>query len=579
MALKYSRQWLHKYVTESRKFSTTLILPGNFRSADFVYDNYRGGSETLINRFVKHLAIERAKQRDIIPNSIKYVQFYPIHNFGLFKRTLRATPSSQLSKLMSFTYTYKNNAEVNKFVDVINEIDDECTQRISSLEKKEIFQILYGFIFVLPNRITQTQFFKVSTIKLVENLSDGVDKNDFIELCFYLGLWKKNPAGRKMLTQLLDKYFEHFIDELSTIDFAILTNSAFKTSTRIDYLGFEDRMLKELEVLKDSNVPLLVNFIKSVRHNKVGCSKIRTIMCELVSRPSFINKLDFRGVAHIFAYFADNSYTNEQINKILIDRSLKMMKNEFNFEDKLNLNIRPKDISTFIWSTGFLGLEKFIDDNQYKMITKIINHYFENQYYKYASDELTETVLYLWIQGQRHPEYLPYIQRNQIHKQHQDREKLDSKIMLLFTAAEIETPDVFKSKSGENIFTESRTPPDYLIKPRVQLQNVHKAVQNISDFKKVRFVAQIKNLNIVGIVVECVETSEIYHIEVCDAQNTLQDGTPNGIFKLKLRLLKHLGCNVIIVPASLTNEMEIISFIEDEIKRDKDEQDVDAREN
>lgn len=526
------------------QFKVVTANYATFVYRDFMVDNFHGGSGTLINHYMKYIALENVKVQPVIKRDIKYAQFYPLHNIGAFKKVLRTVPSDQLPKLLIFTYTYKTNADVNNFVDAVNELDIECTRRLPEMDFHTILSLMYAFMYLIPNRITQTTFYQNSITKLINEFSSNATKSKFVEVCFYLGMSKKNRNFSDVMEHFLIEYFDRFLPELNSTDFGIVCNSAFKTSTRITSELYQDRIIKEIVEAKEVNIPLLITLIKSVRHNRVKSNEIQSYLKNILLNGSQLDDLDFKGLTHLFAYFSDNLFMANDIYEYFVETGMAKLESED--------NIRPKDIATFIWSCSNLGLE-LLEKDDINLIAKIIDDKCENYEYKFCPDELVDSILSLWTMGYKVSSLVPMIYKNKnlFKTQRPDRVRLDSRLKLLLSCVSIEAPEVMDSipENGKGVgFDEHSLAPDHLIKHRKKLQDVGYALKDLRDefdITNINFVSPIKYLNIAGISVEFSDKKDCF-IEVLDNSNTLLDrSTPTGLLKLKMRLLRHLGCSVI----------------------------------
>lgn len=549
-----------------RNLSTSSSVLRKFAYRDFVGESFDNDGGTFINRLVKYLAIENCDSRPMVKETIRYADYYPVYDVRMFRNQLRSTTSDQLPKLLAFTYTYRNNADQNKFVDIINEIDTEITNRIKDLDTKTIISILYGLIFLIPQRVVQTDFYENCVFRLVNQFDDDLPKNIFVEACFYLGLWKKNQKSTDLMDGFIKKHLDQYLEQLTITDMVIISNAAYRVSLKIDHDIFLDRLISGILDAKDFDVPNFVSMIKSVRHNRVKSNELQRRIVKLV-KSNRIDEFDFRALVHVFTYFADNLIKNDEITEILISRCFKKLETEFDFNTKHNWFHRPKDLSTFLWSCAFLNASDHIADEYYELIDKIIRHNCDNSLYERNQDELVDALLSLWMLGERFVQYLPKVKQSNM--QDKNRIKLDSRINLLFTLAEIETPTIFKSKISSNVFNDSIPAPEYLIKNRPKLQKVCQMLQKNQEkfnIKNLTLVSQIKHLNVAGILVEIKGREQKFHVDVFDETNTLSDGqTPNGILELKLRLLEHYNCEMVRVAFDVCEEVDLVRVFAEQL--------------
>lgn len=159
-----------------------------------------------------------------------------------------------------------------------------------------------------------------------------------------------------------------------------------------------------------------------------------------------------------------------------------------------------------------------------------------------------DSVLSLWILNVTSIELLKITTNNPLFCISNDRNrvKLESRKELLLTCATIEAPATITTFNVANVFREDFKAPYFLLDQRPELKYVMNCLSLLENFHFL-FVQQIRHLNIAGIFAKT-DDHRIFHIEVLDTSNTLNDRTtPIGIMMLKLRLLEKMGCKVLLV--------------------------------
>lgn len=531
-----------------RKSLNSVVLSklnySQFAYKDFAYDNGTD-SGTLINRFVKHIALNNIGSTSLTKYEIKYPQFYPCNSLDHFSSEIRKIKINQIPKLIFFTYTYKSNADVNKFVGVINEIDRECMARLNEMELDDILAVLYSFMYTIPNKITKLDFYKQGIQQCLRLFNENSTKNHFVQICFYLGLWKKNRISTDLMRTFMEENLNKFIDELSSTDFAIVSNSAFRTSTLIDVPEFSKKLESHIIEMKEINLPMLVTLIKSARHNRIRSPEINEKIRNFILN-SEISSIELTGFVHLFAYFADARTKDDKLIKFIAKESMKSIRKESeNIENhvKIPTPIRPKDLSLLLWSASQLNCN-CIDEHDAEILLNLIFSKIDKLEYRWSIDELIDSTLSLWTMNYKSSELveqiigLPEFNR----PTNPDKIKIDSRKKLLLACSEIEGSSKITKKSFEETFGAAR----FLTDKRIELKRVFNILMELKEefgIKHVMYVAQVKHLNMAGILVDFGDSK--LNFEIFDKTNTLEDlSTPTGLFQMKIRLLNKAGLNV-----------------------------------
>lgn len=384
-------------------------------------------------------------------------------------------------------------------------MDDECSVRIDSLNHRQIIEILNAFMYMIPNKIAQLDFYRLAMHRLVDLFEQNSSADNFVKTAFYLGMWKKN--GSNLLDQFLKSYFTDYISDLSTMDFAIVANAAFKASVRVNLDSFRDRLVKEI-VENGDDLSLFITFLKSCRHNKIKSDVIVDKIREAVANNGF-EHADIRAIAHIFSYLAENLINDDDIVTFFVEKGTEMINN----------STRDKDIASFLWSCAYLGLE--LSQETLQMVDKVLHKKVFASNTEFNVDDLVDCCLSLLMLG--HKTQLIHEIGSAPHRKGPNRVKLDSRRILLSTLVKSEQGH-FKPK-GKNA-------PNYLITP-----NMKKVQEELGA----NAILPIEELNIPSIF-----KNDTYY-EVLDPSNVTSKGTPHGFMKLKLKLLQNWNCNVKIV--------------------------------
>lgn len=451
--------------------------------------------------------------------------------FEHLKETEHLNINSNLSLLLNIFESDRkkfNSAEYNSRA---TQIDREC---MTLLFRKGASGVLYNhldeLIRTMPERILFMRFYTEAVRILLRSFERKPNEKHFVKLCFYLGLFKKKSPGPTLLTNLVDEYLDRFIDGLSTIDLAIVCTATYKASIRVDNKKFVKRLIQELQSVNPVDQHILIAFVKSLRLNNIDdgivVSKLRTLR-----NNGELEKLDLTSLIHIFPLIADNFVKDDDLTEYLITRCMVTICDD----------VRAKDIQKLLYSCALLNFPIKLEHLQ--RLEKLVIARTEHNEYKQKFDNFVDVALSMWMLNFRSQPLVGLLLKDaRFHKSGDlNRVKLDSRKHLLLTCVEIEEPEWAKDVVIDPAsFNKNRLAPRYLTKETLQ-----KTMSNLKA-TDAKIVQQIKNLNIAGILVK--EGENEVHVEVLDQSNSLSDKkSPNGIFALKLRLLKHLGCEVKLV--------------------------------
>lgn len=535
-----------------------------------------------MNRFMRTIALDNVKTLSVVPKSIKYSNYYPVLDHRAFMDQVRKTEESQLSRLLIYTTNYKSNADMNKFVRVINDLDTECQRRIDRLEYTELFQLMYYFMLLTPNRITQLDFFRRGIERMVVDFTKNPEnrtQEHFVQIVFYLGMLKKNRHGMDMLYNFLNGFLDDYLDTLDEVSFAMVANAAFKASLKISNEKFNARL--EAEVLKydpesQVDIQMLITFIKSIRHNRLMSPPVLEKVDSLVCGEA-LTDADFRGYAHLFALFAESRQISKRLSVVLnkkcmrsIDKEHQRMERDEHYQ--MTPEFRQKDLRMFLWANAFLNLKELTRGDIQK-VTEFFMHQIDQEEPYHKLDDLVDASLSLAMLNVYPKKLITRVQKEgSFYKQPhgQNRVKLDSRFFLLTSCVAIEAPQLMSEQWKGHQSTDFETPaPDFLVKNREFFMTVREVLQDMADkleIEKIEAVVPIKHSNIASLLVEF-GTGDSVVVELLDRSNTLSDKeTPHGIMALKLRLLSCLGRDVLLLTEKhLETKEAIAAAVEEKI--------------
>ncbi|KFB38703.1 hypothetical protein ZHAS_00006104 [Anopheles sinensis] len=518
------------------------------------YETSDGESGTLIHRFSRHVSLTKRDFTDKTKYGFKVSNFYPLPDVESYSQQIRNLATVDLAKLITFTTDFRSKADFRSYTEIVNALDEECVRRIQGSTTYELLEMLHCFMYLLPNKIAQLKSYQSAMPKLIELFGGGAEnERDFLTIVFFLGMWKRNKTGSVLMNEFLQQYLDRYLTpQLSQMDFAILANASYKTSLRLaeESEAFKRRLVDEIVNFDNTDDPaLMVTLIKCARMNRLASDEIVQKVRSYVQANGHRKELDFRGLAHLFAYIADNRIKDETLEALFVEGCWARFEQEIrtNGFETQSQSCRPKDIATFLWACGTLSVPMEATGVNFNMLEKAIRLKVEAGEYRYIPDVLVDTVLSLWICDRKSIGLfrLLFKDRALVQNLRKERAKIESRKDLLLSCAEIDLPeamDMVKAirKPGD-AFVLDRPAPEFLVRPALQ-----KVAECLNHMKKagdlpltaLRFNLPVKNLNIAGILVQFAN-GVVVNLDVMDDKHCLSDGlTPVGLLKLKSRILE-----------------------------------------
>lgn len=480
---------LQKLVVESVKRSFRILPTINIFEKSFSSNVKKG---KLIDQFISNIA----KNSKELPETISKIVNENRINSENFKNKLRA-------------------------------IDQRLVN--SEIGKSELLDVLVKICEKIPGQITQLDFFSRSLKNLVDHHKiSQLNKDEFVKLVFLLGLLKKDSNGRKYLLDLINSNSQ-LIDELTTLDFAILCSSLFKASLKLSNPKFHQRVVQEI-CNSQLEISILVTFIKSFRQNGLKSKEV----LEKIEEISKIENLDieFRSLVHLFAVLAEVRERNPELIKYFLDQGLKSLENQ-------ERRTRMKDWAKFLFCCSHLNLQ--LEENFLEWLENFIERKLNLGEFN-NFDHVVDATLSLRILGSR-----KLLRRVVTHKEFfltnkENRVKLEARMKLLMLLERIETKNVFPAQLPAPA-------PKFLISPCLKRL---KTLLSENGYKNSSIVQQIPEIRIAGIRVQL--GSQSVNLEVLDGSNKLSDSTPTGLFALKIKLLEEIGEKVLVLDCERNEE-------------------------
>ncbi|XP_061392280.1 uncharacterized protein LOC133327755 [Musca vetustissima] len=508
-----------------------------FSAKDLLYET-SDEAGTLLTKFAKHVAIERHNISELVPNKVRYADFFPVSDLKYFHRELANTPADQLASVIVYASSYRSNADPSKFALVLNELDRYAVEKLYDMNVDTILRTLYSFLFLIPNWMTRLDFYSEAMKKLYDLLlQDGCKfKELFVQVSFYFGLSKKNSKNnlQKQWKTFLDLHLDTFLDDFSALDLALVASAAYKTSTKIESEKFNQRLLKEILgtcTVEGGNDALLITLIKSLRFQRINSSKVCEHLSQFCTNSQKLSQFQTRGQIHIFALLADNLWDNQNCLQALVMEFIAKLQ-EIRNDDYVN-RIRGKDIATFLWCC--FQLKCHMSPDQLHIIEDVLLQKVYNNEFKYFPDQLVESCLSLWSLGLKSKELLHNaikIKAESSPKRQQP--KVDSRLTVLLSAAQIEEPSwcTHLTQGFRSFNLEAK-----IISQLMEGSSVASAT----------IVCPINGINIPGILVKISSPSKDAYVfvEITSKSQMLRfSQQPVGILRLKVQLLQAMGYNV-----------------------------------
>lgn len=298
------------------------------------------------------------------------------------------------------------------FVKVFNILDIECCHRLEKMEPNKILQILKIYMQIIPNRITEYQFYHLAVNKL-NDMAESLSQSELVQFMFYAALPKKDKTAQAMIRKCIKCLNKIMINELTSEELCVICNSAFKTSTKITNKALLDKVCSylndNLSIMKDPAI--FITLIKSLRHNRYqNDDLLSTIVCTVFFNNT-LQYYSFGAMCHILALFADYLYYDKNLLEHFSEKCITELKNSVIKDSKTHMSqyIRQKDLHRFIWTLSMLGYNE-IDTDVFKsvIVPKIqerilIGDFCDNP------EMLVEILLYLWILNYQALELVPYV--------------------------------------------------------------------------------------------------------------------------------------------------------------------------
>lgn len=365
--------------------------------------------ETLIGRILIYLNPDQEKDSTFAKSQTDF-----FNNFFKNKQHLQTLNTDEILQF-SKGLARQRFLSRSKTLSLVENLDAECLLRSADLSCEEIFRLFNIYMKIIPNRITEMDFYK-SGLQILFSQIKSLEKKDLLQFTFYAGLNKKNLNSQRMLRQSLKLMDKQFIDSLTVEEMCVICSSTFKTSTKIKnklFLSKVREYLKEnLFILKDTAI--FITFIKSIRHNRFQDDNLlSTLSCAVLFNKTYEN-YSFPTNCHLMAAFADYFYYDEGLFKLLTKKCIEQL-DKSTFEGGsvyVKEKLRAKDIKRFLWVMGMFSELKLIDNCDVKnvIIPKLLERLKRGEF-KHDPDSLIEIFFYLWMISAKPYELVPHLRQ------------------------------------------------------------------------------------------------------------------------------------------------------------------------
>ncbi|XP_037709010.1 uncharacterized protein LOC119546636 [Drosophila subpulchrella] len=499
---------------------------------------------TLITRFAKHIALERHRDPNhVLPKTtVRYADFFPITDDRYFQRTVQKLDPAQLPALIIQASSYRSNAAVPMYVAAINGLDNHAAKQLEKMNIGTVLETLYSFLFLIPSWLKRTDFYQAAMQRLVqEDFRDN--KERFVQVCFYLGLQKKQAKSSDDFQQFLEQHLPSHLPALSELDLAVISNAAYKTSTlvageaRSAYKSCLVNAILNLQLTAGSDA-LLVSFVKALRLQRVKDERVCQHLQDICLDPAKLTLIEPRGLAHIFAFFAEQLWDQKECLTVVVDRLMTLLKPG---------DLRAKDLATFLWASAQLNCE--LSPEQVRQLELAALRKLDHGEYDYFPDNLVDTCLSLCTLGHYSKDLINAAEELKAAQRRQRAQpKVDSRLNVLQSAVAIEQTSFAKLKTKQ-AFKEFDRAPTYLLRDRPDLTKYAQELSEDAEVEGVDLVCPIVGINLPSLRVQTMGSQQsVYFVELLTAEQTLRfSKKPTSLMRLKKRLLESLGQKVVVL--------------------------------
>ncbi|KAI4495596.1 hypothetical protein M0802_008608 [Mischocyttarus mexicanus] len=480
--------------------------------------------QTLSNKFQKNLVLTTV---DIKQSNLSVTNF----NKNEKKETLNTLIKSM----------YEQPIHVS--IKEINDIDAKFCNLLKVMSHYDIFRSLIFLSNIIDFKIIKLSFYyKAIELLRKEIINNIFDKDEIIFCLYFFGLRKNKSAAKDVKTTW--KYLQ--FDDLSLFEKCIVSETLFKCGIKLlpgQIKNVENLIESEAKFLVN-NSKLLIPLCKILR--LTGTSKDfypNNLNKEIVN---YSEKYYIVAAVHILKLYSNAYILEPKVVKRLVEDTIeclaltnKTFKEQSNVYGKLMF--KPKYIDGFLWSLCMLNYK--LTDLQLLEVTNFIDNI---QSFIYDEPkELLRILLSLWILGYQAEFIIQECIKKNIFLQARNNKfwKIRTSLCLLLHTIQIESPDI---KLPNNLITNVYV----TLKIRESVKIVWEIVNALSKQMKLQNVlinCPTKGIYIAGVSFDHL-TLGSFHIDLLNDTTCLRySKIPHGFLNLKLRLIKQLGYQSILI--------------------------------
>lgn len=454
----------------------------------------------------------------------------------------------------------KHNAlKTNDPSTFVTNLDTECLLRIPRLSHRQLLALIHAFHQLLPRNFVQLDCYLPAMIRMCETYESDQTTEDFVRICYYLGAAKKNHTCPQLLDKFVKRHFNKYVNRVSCMDLAIVAAATYRTAVPLQARHakrFEQEIL-EMDVSTSIDFPLLNVFIKTLRLSRFAAEQVQQRLMEWMRRGR-LDDIEFRGLAHLFVYFADNRRRDPLAMEWFCRQTMRKIRTapscSIESSKRFKSDWRSKDFRLILWCLAHLNLRRFMSDGDVKLLGDIVMDRFRGGEFE-NEDDLVDLTMSLWQLDFGNQDLFRALFKDYSPEPapaHLNRIKLDGRRNLLLFCIELEHPqwldELRISRTREHVFRMNREVSKKMSKNSFELNRVNDGIRRLMGRESVRLVCPIRNLNIPGILVALPGGENMHFIEVLERHTILSDGqTPFGVLQLKMDILRRLGYNVNLV--------------------------------
>ncbi|XP_046824305.1 uncharacterized protein LOC124426547 [Vespa crabro] len=443
-----------------------------------------------------------------------------------------------LNALINFMY----QQPVYVLLHEINDIDIKFCNLLEVMSYCDIFKLLLFLSKTVSYKIIELNFY----IKCIELLREGISNNIFnkdeIMLCLYFFGLRKDKAVKDI--QMTWKYVE--FEKLSLLEKCIASETLFKCGIKLmqKHIEHVEKLIESEATFLINNLNLLVPLCKVVRH--AGATKNffpSNLNKEIINHN---HKYHIISAVHILKLYSHMYLLEPTVLKRLVTDIIdnissinKTIKDESNFHKKQIY--KSKYIDGFLWSICILNYK--LTDAQLLEVKNYVNN--TQSVIFNEPKELLRILLSLWILGYQ-AEFMieECIKRNIFVEAHNNKFwKIRTSLCLLLHTIQTESPNI---KLPNDLFTEVYV----AMKIQKSLKTICTIVNGLSEQMKLQNIiinSPAKGIYIAGVSFDH-STLGSFHIDVLNDITCLRNSKiPHGLMNLKLRLIKQLGYQSILI--------------------------------